>query len=101
MIEVVLLHVAEVWSAKIVVVRCVMNPLFSDVGLESPGNYHYSREGRKEKNTQRHANHKQRHQIAQLAAHVITIERPLVVTEMRRVKKLICQEGQMFLVPFF
>ena len=101
MIEVVLLHVAKIRSAKIVVVRCVMNPFFSDVGLESSGNYHYSREGRKEENTQRHANHKQRHQIAQLAAHVITIERPLVVTEMRRVKKLICQEGQMFLVPFF
>ena len=40
MIEVVFLHVAEVGIVEIVVVRCVMDPLFSYVGLESPGDHH-------------------------------------------------------------
>ena len=54
-IEMMLLHVAEIRTLEIVVVRRVMNPLFSDVGLERTGKHHRSRKGRKEKNTQRRA----------------------------------------------
>src|SRR6266849_5997068 len=51
-IEVVFLHVAEVGISEIVVVRRVMDPLFSYVGLESTGDHHRRSERRKEKNGQ-------------------------------------------------
>jgi hypothetical protein len=98
-IEVVFLHVAEVGISKIVVVGRMMDPLFSNVGLESASDHHRSGERRKEKNAQG-SRHKQEWQhIAELAAHVITIKRSFVVSEVKRVKILIRQARETPLVP--
>jgi len=98
-IEVVLLHVAEVGISEIVVVRRVMDPLFSYVGLESTGDHHRSGEGRKEKNGQRSKHNKEWQQIAHLAAHVITVKGSFVVPEVNRVKILIRQAREKPLIP--
>ena len=98
-IEMMLLHVAEIRTLEIVVVRRVVNPLFSDVGLERTGKHHRSRKGRKEKDTQRRAYQKERQHVAHLAAHVIAVKGSFVMPEVKRVKILIRQTREKLLVP--
>ena len=98
-IEVVFLHVAEVGILEIVVVRRVMDPLFSYVGLESTGDHHRSGERRKEKNRQGSKHKQEWQQIADLAAHVVTIKGSFVMSKVKRVKILIRQAREKPLVP--
>ena len=50
MIEVMLLHVAEIGIAKIAKMGRVMDPLFGDIGLESEGHHDRSGKGWKKQN---------------------------------------------------
>src|SRR4030095_4508191 len=83
MIEVMFLHVAEIGSTKIAELGRVVDPLFGDISLESEGQHNRSGEGREKKNTERHAGKKERQQIADAAAHVFSVERFLMMSEMR------------------
>ncbi len=98
-IEVMFLHVAEVGISEIVVVRRMMDPLLSNVRLEGAGNHHRSGERGKEKNAQGSKHNQEWQHIAELAAHVITIKGPFVVSEVKRVKVLIRHAREKPLVP--
>ena len=99
MIEVMLLHVAEIGIAKITEVGRVVDPLFGNIRLESEGHHNRSGEGRKKQNTERHAGKKERQQIAHAAAHVFSVERFFVMSEMRWVEILIRHPRPESLVP--
>ena len=99
MIEVMLLHVAEIGIAKIAEVGRVVDPLFGNIRLESEGHHNRSGEGRKEQNAERHAGKKERQQIAHAAAHVFSVERFFVMSEMRWVEILVCHTRPESLVP--
>lgn len=89
MIEVMLLHIAEVGIAKIAEVGRVVDPLFGNIRLESEGHHNRSGEGRKEQNAERHAGKKERQQIAHPAAHVLAVKRFFVMSKVRWVEVLI------------
>ena len=99
MIEVMLLHVAEIGIAKIAEVGSVVDPLFGDIGLESEGHHNRNGEGWKKQNTERHAGKKERQQIAHATAHVLAVKRFFVMSEMCWVKILICHPRPESLVP--
>ena len=89
MVEVMLLHVAEIGIAKIAEVGRVVDPLFGNIGLKSEGHHNRSGEGWEKQNTERHAGKEERQQIAHASAHVLSIKRFFVMSEMRRVEILV------------
>ena len=90
MVEVMLLHVAEIGIAKVAEVGRVVNPLFSDIGLEREGHHDRSGVGWEQQNAQGHPDEEEWQQILYSAAHVFTVKRLFVMPEMRGVEVLVC-----------
>lgn len=88
MMEMVLLHIAKIWAAKVVEVHGMMNPLFDGVALYNPCQKHRGSVKRKE-HAYGEAECKQWQKVAQLCADVHPIIRALVMFPVDRVKILV------------
>ena len=94
MIKVMLLHIAEVGITKIAEVRRMVNPFFRDVRLVSRRHHNRGGERRKQKNTQWHKQNEKRQQVTHSPAHVLAVERFLVMAKMSRVEIFVGQDGK-------